>query len=664
MNNQVLRRKLFDTVLRDARQPQGILASSSELADTVQRRANGGMQTDDYEMRLIPKLAAEGNVKALEGIATGTGYSTKVRNAARQAIGSLMTKQTSSPADITEVTQDVGTGFSNIGNAILQTITPGGAREAREKRRSLREPSPDDTRFERFIKGAPTLPGIMELAGDASEGILGVGRYLFDDKPYDITKDDVSIDPRVRSPFTPGPIKEEEMLDDEYTSISDQITPVSGVDTQSRPSESFGEGRKVSTVAPSSEDIASQVEASLSPVVKSPEAVKLEGLLESTKTKNQAALTELEASLDLLKDEAIGLKKSSDQALTSARDAATKASARFDEVMKLKRAEAKEFTLDDVKDEAMKLSGIKPGQYDDKRENAIWFNLMRAGLSMAAGQSDNALTNIAKGLSIGLEGYGQDIGNINSQEREDRKELRNLQISLIKDKNARSIAEAAAENDYNYNQQRLAQAASEGADTRLLQAQSSADATKLALTKLDTQSAFQINQLEKQAATEEARLGLDIAKMNQQDRQLAEQRSFDEWKANLAATPKEFWQVIQVDGFATQDEDGTWSLTPDGEKYYKRLISASLTSGTKVTDLDKKIRNIAAGSSIQGIPLAEDQTSRLEAAGIWVSNYKDEYDNAAAYEKRGVLERYLRDANAFLDPDMPINVLDQLFPDN
>ena len=28
---------------------------------------------------------------------------------------------------------------------------------------------------------------------------------------------------------------------------------------------------------------------------------------------------------------------------------------------------------------------------------------------MAAGESDNALTNVAKGLSVGLAGYGDDV---------------------------------------------------------------------------------------------------------------------------------------------------------------------------------------------------------------------------------------------------------------
>ena len=44
MNNEVLRRKMFRTILADSRAPTGILASSPEMVDTVSRRANGGLE--------------------------------------------------------------------------------------------------------------------------------------------------------------------------------------------------------------------------------------------------------------------------------------------------------------------------------------------------------------------------------------------------------------------------------------------------------------------------------------------------------------------------------------------------------------------------------------------------------------------------------------------
>ncbi len=121
--------------------------------------------------------------------------------------------------------------------------------------------------------------------------------------------------------------------------------------------------------------------------------------------------------------------------------------------------------------------------------------LMRAGLGIAAGESENTLTNVAKGLGFGLEGYGKDIATLNAQEREDRKELRAISMDLIKTKNDKSMAEAAAENDFNYNQQRIAQASVQGADAALLQAQNREASHKLTGLQLDANLSYQLNSL-------------------------------------------------------------------------------------------------------------------------------------------------------------------------
>ena len=153
--------------------------------------------------------------------------------------------------------------------------------------------------------------------------------------------------------------------------------------------------------------------------------------------------------------------------------------------------------------------------------------------------------------------------------------------------------------------------------------------------------------------------------MDQKDRQLAEQRAFDQWKANLATVPDEFWDVVGMGAnYAVKDDDGNWNLTEEGEKYYKRLINASLTTGTKVTDLQRDISNVANGVSIQGVPLGQGDASRLGAASIWVSGYRDEFEKAEQYQKRSILERYIKDAAPYLDPDMPLNILDTIFPPN
>ena len=95
MNNEVLRRKMFRTVLADSRAPAGILASSPEMVRTVQKRV-GGAQAGSYELNLIPELVQRGDVQALQAL-TAPSYPKQVRLAASQALGSVTTKQAGSP---------------------------------------------------------------------------------------------------------------------------------------------------------------------------------------------------------------------------------------------------------------------------------------------------------------------------------------------------------------------------------------------------------------------------------------------------------------------------------------------------------------------------------------------------------------------------------------
>lgn len=710
MNNEVLRRKMFRTILADSRAPKGILASSPEMVETVQRRANGGMNTSDAQyIQAIGQLAQQGDTATLENIFRDTRLSTNVRNAAREAIGSLTTKQAASPvmdkisgfgqgildaADATnkgvidflstaarndaERLSNASTGFmggvDKIGSALYQTLTPQGARQAREKRKALREPSPTDSRLDQMLKSTPSMPGVVEMAGDASDAILGGVRSLI--TPVGVLEGEKMVaggdgDDLGSAPTVIRPSGDSDDLGLAPTkTVAEEVSEaaVSGADTQTTVSG----GRKVSTTPPGGEDItaeniAGSIDAALSGKrdYESPEAGKLRTQMAAFDASSDQSINKLETKLVDLNSAMQGVKTQSDERLAAAQADVTKATDAYNDALQKGFVQAKEFTLEDVKDEALKLSGIDKADYDGQRKNAFWFNLMRAGLAVAAGESDNALTNIAKGLGVGLEGYGKDIGEVNSQEREDRKELRNLQLQLINNKNSRELALAAAENQFNYQLRSEALQSKEGASSRLLQAQAQVDANQLALQKLDVESAFQINQLTSQKEATLLSMEQQIATMTQKDRQLAEQRAFDTWKADLATVPDEFWDVVNLGGeFATKDDKGKWSLTPKGEAYYKSLISASLTSGLKVTDLDKSVRAVAQGQSIQGIPLSDAPADRLMAADIWINNYKEEFEKSEPYAKRNVLERYIRDAGQYLDPEMPLNILDSIFPSN
>ena len=109
--------------------------------------------------------------------------------------------------------------------------------------------------------------------------------------------------------------------------------------------------------------------------------------------------------------------------------------------------EGKEIGLEDVYDEGIKLLGYDPRDleknYDSDRRQAFWFNLMNAGLQVAAGESSNALTNIAKGFGAGLQSFGKDVGDLKDDLRADRKESTNVMYRLLSSKRSEQLAEEA-----------------------------------------------------------------------------------------------------------------------------------------------------------------------------------------------------------------------------
>jgi len=109
--------------------------------------------------------------------------------------------------------------------------------------------------------------------------------------------------------------------------------------------------------------------------------------------------------------------------------------------------EGKEIGLEDVYDEGIKLLGYDPRDleknYDSDRRQAFWFNLMNAGLQVAAGESSNALTNVAKGLGAGLQSFGKDVGDLKDDLRADRKESTNVMYRLLSSKRSEQLAEEA-----------------------------------------------------------------------------------------------------------------------------------------------------------------------------------------------------------------------------
>jgi hypothetical protein len=102
------------------------------------------------------------------------------------------------------------------------------------------------------------------------------------------------------------------------------------------------------------------------------------------------------------------------------------------------KAETKESMLDrrrrlleqlgvtDTTEEELAELDKNKGKLGDKRADAVKMALIRAGLSIAAGTSSDAITNIAKGGIEGFESYEQAINRIEKEEKEYGKLARDL----------------------------------------------------------------------------------------------------------------------------------------------------------------------------------------------------------------------------------------------
>tara|TARA_R100000388_G_scaffold911_1_gene1449 strand:- start:4082 stop:6079 length:1998 start_codon:yes stop_codon:yes gene_type:complete len=368
----------------------------------------------------------------------------------------------------------------------------------------------------------------------------------------------------------------------------------------------------------------------------------------------QQGKTNVEQSFEDIVNVQKGVVAANEDVLEQARQTAEKATSTFDTLLKKELSKPKELSFEQFKDEAMKIAGVDKGSYDKDRSNAFFFNLMRAGLATAAGESSNAFTNLARGLGIGLEGYGEDIDKISDRERQDKKEIRNIQFSLLKSAEDKEIALAAAENDYLFQQQRLAQAQKAGADQALVAAQNTLNANLLGLKKLDVEMLSAVNSMNIDLAKLETQKSIKLEEIASAERTTLTNLAFKEWETNMDTLPDEFWQTAAIPGYAEQI-DGVWKLTPEGEKYYKKLIDTSLKTGDSITDLVRRVNYLSDASSIQGVPLSKDDASRQKAAGIWVTNYKERFEKVGEgmasdpREKISILKAFIKDAQEFLN---------------
>lgn len=637
MNSEVLRRKMFNTVLRDANQPAGILASSSELAGAVQKRNNGGAnfmggkgsQTVGNAFARARGIRVPGNTSGA-GMPEGTesylqvlarikdlpynqqvaeleraGFAAKIGPDLKSEIQSVASG-IAAAARPTERISALGDALSEAGEALApDPITPAEARRQAKPSVSGMPGGPAPVPETSTSAAMPaddlstrTPVGIQQLM-DEAVAAQAAGQDV-DYSNVQKTPQNVILGEYGTVPEAPGPTVAETVSE----------TAVSGPDTQT-------------TAVPR-------------PVTSETQAVDLdpENKLSNFSTQldtatNKSDVTKINAP-KIKAEDFVGKQEQVGESWTKYIDKSFTPSERV--------------TFSDMEDRAKQLMDFDPEAGDKQRKSAFFMNLMKAGLAIAAGESDNLVTNLAKGLGIGLEGYGEDLNKISAEEREQRKEYRATVRQMVNDENDYRVAMDGLKAQHQSSIARLAQAEENAVRSRNLQRETAAlgAATTEAQLGLQAEVANARNEL---AATSNALQlkGLELnffkamgdlnykeAALTEQQRNNAATEAISMYKAELSAMPKEQLQVMAMGkDYILLNDDGSFKgFTEQGETLYKNLITASTRTKSSMTDLMQTANGHAINGNILGVALSTEPTLAQSQALVWESTFNDPYSKA------------------------------------
>ena len=271
-----------------------------------------------------------------------------------------------------------------------------------------------------------------------------------------------------------------------------------------------------------------------------------------------------------------------------------------------------EATFADVRDAAFDLLGYDKNSLEENltkdQQGSVWLNMMRAGLAMAAGESPNALTNVAKGFQVGLEGYGRDMKDLSDDYREDVKTYQSTMYKLLADKKSENIAKNALD------VQRKA------AEFNIVQ-QTRGEDRKDLLDKLNTEVAMRKIKIESLATM--ANYDLEKFKLDKSDSEF--QNMLEIHKAKIAALlPDEIQAAVTQGLVKIKDESKlitaeNLELTQKGiNQQFDLLKELKDSKVTRPTESLQKI-NIAGrkgGFGMQAAPGTELSDSVQEELGL------------------------------------------------
>jgi hypothetical protein len=523
MNNEVLRRKMFRTVLADSRAPAGILASSPEMVDTVSRRANGGLEARR-------RLAGQQFMRQFAGMPEGSSkpdYVMKpVFDAARsagRAVESYLevlerVKNLPYNQQVEELTKagygatigpDVPDFLSRTGDAAKQRI---GAdiEQTKQTLGKVLAPGADKPVIDAIQSGIVSVKDALGLIGPADAGMPGGEAPVKNRTPLSATDLVVPTD------------------NDEFGNIApDGTMPTNvvpdNVGSETTAAEELAENQNIAAAANK------EINASDNP---KQTTLNISDTVSKLRSNLDAALTGGKPTNKIN-------PKQGEKDSTFAAFAGKLA----------ERATPDEVDLEAIDKLVKETVGFDPDQAKEDRKGAFWNAVITAGLSIAAGESQNALTNIAKGLGFAFDQYGKRIGELTAQEREDQKEARRLRFDLIQSEKQANIAKAAADDAFNQRQIQNMMDFEKTKDEKAYR-----EAT-LANQNAQIRSNFEINAITL------------LQKQNFQDQSLEIQRdTLNETIRKNMLPDSETGKLLLDTGMATVNDDGVLVLNEKGQE--------------------------------------------------------------------------------------------------
>jgi len=331
---------------------------------------------------------------------------------------------------------------------------------------------------------------------------------------------------------------------------------------------------------------------------------------------------------------------------------------KIEEIME---TEDDEIDLNSVDKKAREVLGLKKGEYDDDKVTAFWMSMIKGGLATAAGESGNALTNIAKGLAFGVESYGKDLNNISMQEREDRQNLAKMKYNLMKDEKSAKTAERTLRIQAYGELAKLEENKFQFKTETEYKVARNVILDNMAMAKLDLTSMQVLNGMKMGDLNYEAKIReITLNEKKQDDYVKLTEKQLSMQLRDKSST-KEIKNIFALGSDYATYEDGEFKFTDKG----RAMLIASTASKTKFTDLVTTAKSVASNAKIQGyafpsIEKAEDAYYYYE--GIVKPQLKDLEDQfkkpsgridteALNKRKQEIMSQFASDTGGVLEGD-------------